>query len=137
MKYEWLPTGWIEAAQDETQWNETRRNLEQTIQRLLRASEALPYAAVVGELADEHAQVCILVFAQKRPRLTSYLTSQFKINFKCNFVQGTVDKLIGKALLAVDYISDSLTKEQILPLVSVIATLMLIGAAGYGMSYLA
>ncbi|XP_050581000.1 dnaJ homolog subfamily C member 16 [Bombus affinis] len=106
LKYEWLPTGWIEAAQDETQWNETRRNLEQTIQRLLRASEALPYAAVVGELADEHAQ-------------------------------GTVDKLIGKALLAVDYISDSLTKEQILPLVSVIATLMLIGAAGYGMSYLA
>ncbi|XP_043250790.1 dnaJ homolog subfamily C member 16 [Colletes gigas] len=105
LKYEWLPTGWIEAAQDEGQWNETRHNLEQTIQRLLRASEALPYAAVVGELADEHAQ-------------------------------GTVDKLIGKALLAVDYISDSLTKEQILPLVSVIATLMLIGAAGYGMSYL-
>ncbi|XP_076249530.1 dnaJ homolog subfamily C member 16 l(3)80Fg [Calliopsis andreniformis] len=105
LKYEWLPIGWIEAAQDENQWNETRRNLEQTLQRLLRASEALPYAAVVGELADEHAQ-------------------------------GTVDKLIGKALLAVDYISDSLTKEQILPLVSVIATLMLIGAAGYGMSYL-
>lgn len=52
------------------------------------------------------------------------------------FLQGTVGKLIGKALLAVDYISDSLTKEQILPLVSVIATLMLIGAAGYGMSYL-
>ncbi|KOC69315.1 DnaJ like protein subfamily C member 16 [Habropoda laboriosa] len=107
LKYEWLPTVWIEAAQDETQWNETRRNLEQTIQRLLRASEALPYAAVVGELADEHAQA------------------------------GTVDKLIGKALLAVDYISDSLTKEQILPLVSVIATIMLLGAAGYGMSYLA
>lgn len=54
--------GSIEAAQDENQWNETRRNLEQTLQRLLRASEALPYAAVVGELADEHAQVCILIF---------------------------------------------------------------------------
>lgn len=64
LKYEWLPTGWIEAAQDETQWNETRRNLEQTIQRLLRASEALPYAAIVGELADEHAQVCSLFFSK-------------------------------------------------------------------------
>ncbi|XP_015605119.1 dnaJ homolog subfamily C member 16 isoform X2 [Cephus cinctus] len=105
LKYEWLPTGWIETAQDENQWNETRKNLEQTIQRLLRASEALPYAAEVGELADEHAQ-------------------------------GTVDRLIGRALLAVDYISDSLTKEQLLPLISVIATLMLIGVAGYGMSYL-
>lgn len=71
MKYEWLPTGWIEAAQDESQWNETRRNLEQTIQRLLRASEALPYAAVVGELADEHAQVHILIFKKK---LVNYIT---------------------------------------------------------------
>ncbi|XP_043269682.1 dnaJ homolog subfamily C member 16 [Venturia canescens] len=105
LKYEWLPTGWIEAAQDEKQLNETRRNLEHTLQRLLRVSEALPYAAKVEELADEHAQ-------------------------------GTVDRLIGRALLAVDYISDSLTKEQILPLISVFATLMIIGALGYGMSYL-
>lgn len=105
LKYEWLPHGWVEATQDDHIWNETRRHLEKTIQKLLRATEALPYAAVVGELADEHAQ-------------------------------GTVDKLIGRALLAVDYISDNLTKEQILPLISVLATLMLIGAAGYGMSYL-
>ncbi|KAI4487511.1 hypothetical protein M0804_005660 [Polistes exclamans] len=105
LKYEWLSKGWFEAAQDESQWNETRHTLEQTIQRLLCASEALSYAAIVGELADEHAQ-------------------------------GTVDRLIGRALLAVDYISDNFTKEQILPLMSVLATLMLIGAAGYGMSYL-
>ncbi|KAI4484446.1 hypothetical protein M0802_013044, partial [Mischocyttarus mexicanus] len=105
LKYEWLSKGWFEAAQDESQWNETRHTLEQTLQRLLCASEALSYAAIVGELADEHAQ-------------------------------GTVDRLIGRALLAVDYISDSFTKEQILPLMSVLATLMLIGAAGYGMSYL-
>ncbi|RLU16233.1 hypothetical protein DMN91_011993 [Ooceraea biroi] len=105
LKYEWLPNGWIEAAQDDRVWNETRRHLEKTIQKLLRATEALPYAAVVGELEDEHAQ-------------------------------GTVDRLIGRALLAVDYISDNLTKEQILPLLSVLATLMLIGVAGYGMSYL-
>lgn len=52
------------------------------------------------------------------------------------FFQGTVDRIIGRALLAVDYISDNLSKEQILPLLSVLATLMLIGVAGYGMSYL-
>lgn len=57
LKYEWLPSGWIEAAHDEKQLNETRRNLEHTLQRLLRVSEALPYAAKVEELADEHAQV--------------------------------------------------------------------------------
>ncbi|EFN79950.1 dnaJ homolog subfamily C member 16 [Harpegnathos saltator] len=106
LKYEWLPNGWADAAQDERIWNETRRHLEKTIQKLLRATEALPYAAVIEELADEHAQ-------------------------------GTVGRLIGRALLAVDYISDNLTKEQILPLISVLATLVLIGAAGYGMSYLA
>ncbi|XP_066588233.1 dnaJ homolog subfamily C member 16 [Prorops nasuta] len=105
LKYEWLPNGWINAVQDEHQWNKTRQTLEQTIQRLLRASEALPYAAVVRELTDEHAQ-------------------------------GTVEKLIKRALLTVDYLSDNFTKEQILPLISLLATLMLIGAAGYGMSYL-
>lgn len=60
LKYEWLPNGWVEAAQDERVWNETRRHLQKTIQKLLRATEALPYAAVIGELADEHAQVCVL-----------------------------------------------------------------------------
>lgn len=57
LKYEWLPNDWMEATRDENQWNETRRDLEQTLQKLLRASEALPYAAEVSELADEHAQV--------------------------------------------------------------------------------
>lgn len=60
LKYEWLPNGWVDAAQDERVWNETRRHLEKTIKKLLRATEALPYAAVIGELADEHAQVHIL-----------------------------------------------------------------------------
>ncbi|KAF7992695.1 hypothetical protein HCN44_005039 [Aphidius gifuensis] len=105
LKYEWLSNCWSEATKDENKLNETRKNLEQTIQRLLKVNEALPYAAKVDELADEHAQ-------------------------------GTVGKLIGRALLAVDYISDSLTKEQVLPLVSVIATLILICIGGYGMSYL-
>lgn len=59
LKYEWLSTGWLKEVHDENQWNETKRNLELTIQRLLRVSEALPYAAVVGELADEHALVNI------------------------------------------------------------------------------
>ncbi|KAK0166405.1 hypothetical protein PV328_004828 [Microctonus aethiopoides] len=105
LKYEWLPNGWFEATRDDNKWNETRRKLEQTLQRLLRVTEALPYAAKVEELADEHAQ-------------------------------GTVGKLIGRALLAVDYISDNISKEQILQLISIIATIMLIGAAAYGMLYL-
>lgn len=60
VKYEWFSTGWAQAIADENQWNETRLNLEQTIQRLLRASEALPFAAEVQELADEHALVRLL-----------------------------------------------------------------------------
>ncbi|XP_011498447.1 PREDICTED: dnaJ homolog subfamily C member 16 [Ceratosolen solmsi marchali] len=105
IKYEWFSVDWTETTTDENQWNETRLNLEQTIQKLLRASEALPYAAEVQELTDEHAL-------------------------------GMVDKLISKAMLAVDYLSDNLKKEQILPLLSALATLLLIGAVGYGMLYL-
>ena len=59
LKYQWLPNGWIDSNQDENRWNKTRQDLEQTIQRLLRSSEALPYAAEVGELADEHALVLL------------------------------------------------------------------------------
>lgn len=50
--------------------------------------------------------------------------------------QGTVDRLIGRALLAVDFISESFKKEEILPVISVLFTIVLIGAVGYGMSYL-
>lgn len=57
LKYEWLPNGWIDGNQNEDRWNESRQNLEKAIQRLLRTTEALPYAAEVGELADEHALV--------------------------------------------------------------------------------
>lgn len=57
VKYEWLSSGWVGSSKDDNQWNETRQNLERTIQRLLRASEALPYAAILRELDDEHAQV--------------------------------------------------------------------------------
>lgn len=105
LKYEWLPNGWIDGNQNEDRWNESRQNLEKAIQRLLRTTEALPYAAEVGELADEHAL-------------------------------GTVDRLIGRALLAVDFISESFKKEEILPVISVLFTIVLIGAVGYGMSYL-
>ncbi|XP_044593084.1 dnaJ homolog subfamily C member 16 [Cotesia glomerata] len=105
LKYEWLKTRWIEPTQDENKWNESRQSLEQTIQRLLRTTEALPYAAKIEELADEHAQ-------------------------------GTIDRIIGKALLAVDYISDNISKNQILLLISVITTFILIGAVTYGLSYL-
>ena len=57
VKYEWFSSGWAETISDDSQWNETRLNLEQTIQRLLRASEALTYSAEVQELLDEHALV--------------------------------------------------------------------------------
>jgi DnaJ family protein C protein 16 len=59
IKYEWFNIDWTETTTDDNQWNETRLNLEQTIQRLLRASEALTYAAEVQELTDEHALVKI------------------------------------------------------------------------------
>lgn len=61
VKYEWLPNGWQDAIKDDHTWNETRQNLEQTIQKCLKASESLPYTAVVGELADEHALVLFTI----------------------------------------------------------------------------
>lgn len=64
LKYEWLPYEWIEAVEDDRIWNETRTHLEKTIQKLLRTTEALPYAAVVGDLTDEHAQVHLYLYRE-------------------------------------------------------------------------
>lgn len=55
---------------------------------------------------------------------------------KLTIFQSMLDRLVGKAMLAVDYLSDNLTRDQILPILSAIATLTFIVAIGYGMSYL-
>ena len=62
VKYEWFGSGWAQATAGEEKWNETRLNLEQTIHRLLRSSEALLYTAEVQELSDEHALVKYLEY---------------------------------------------------------------------------
>ena len=46
LKYEWAPHEWQASSSNE--WNETRALLESTIDRLLRASEALSYETVVN-----------------------------------------------------------------------------------------
>ncbi|KAL7306855.1 hypothetical protein TKK_0001016 [Trichogramma kaykai] len=55
VKYEWFKSAWSQVTSNEDQWNQTRLNLEQNIKKLLRSNEALPYAAEVQELSDEHA----------------------------------------------------------------------------------
>ena len=47
-----------------------------------------------------------------------------------------VDKLVSRAIAAFEYILEQLTREQILTFLSVLVTLLVIAAAGYGMSYL-
>lgn len=74
----------------------------------------LRYGQPVGQLLQQMLEIAMSIF----------------------YLQGTVDRLIVRALLAVDYISDSLSKEQILPLVYGVVTLIVIGFLGYGMSYL-
>ncbi|XP_066997779.2 dnaJ homolog subfamily C member 16 [Anabrus simplex] len=103
IKYEWLPHTWNGAESQE--WNETRDRLESTIQRLLHASEALSYEAVIKELIDEHAQ-------------------------------GIVSRIVSKLLLAADFLKDNLTKDQLLPVLSVLATVSFIVIVGYIMTYL-
>ncbi|XP_071446764.1 dnaJ homolog subfamily C member 16 isoform X1 [Hetaerina americana] len=102
IKYEWLHGEWDVSRQ---QWNETRDQLEATIQRLLHASEALSYEAVVKELIDEHAQ-------------------------------GVMTRIINKLLIMAEFLKDSVTKDQLLPAISVVATVLFIVAGGYVMSYL-
>ncbi|GFG31560.1 hypothetical protein Cfor_00470 [Coptotermes formosanus] len=102
IKYEWLPRTWSGAKSHE--WNETRDHLESTIQRLLRASGALSYEAVIKELIDEHAQ-------------------------------GIMSRILTKLLQTAEFFRDNMTKDQLLPLLSIVATILFIVAGGYILSY--
>ena len=57
LEYQWLHHDWSETVENDNQWNETRKSLEQMIKKLLYSSEALLHAAQIGELKDEHALV--------------------------------------------------------------------------------
>ena len=50
--------------------------------------------------------------------------------------QGVVSRLLSKLLLTAEYLNENLGKEHILPALSVLATVLVILAAGYFMSYL-
>lgn len=50
--------------------------------------------------------------------------------------QGVISKVITKVFLVYDSLRDSLDKEHVLPVVSVIGTIAIIFAAGYLMSHL-
>ncbi|KAJ1527591.1 hypothetical protein ONE63_007554 [Megalurothrips usitatus] len=102
IKYEWLPSC-LNPAMD--QWNDTKSNLESTIQRLLQSNAALSGEAIVKELIDEHAQ-------------------------------GMVTRMVNKLLLTADFLKESIGKDQILPAISVLGTILFIIGGGYLMAYL-
>ncbi|GAB0090549.1 DnaJ homolog subfamily C member 16 [Sergentomyia squamirostris] len=61
IKYEWVDEARLHIFQVDNEtadhnYNHTKQKLDDTIQRLLRASEALTYEAEVKDLLDEHAQ---------------------------------------------------------------------------------
>lgn len=50
--------------------------------------------------------------------------------------QGLVSKVITKILVTYDMLRDSLDKEHVLPIISIIGTIVFILGAGYLMAYL-
>ncbi|XP_055385041.1 dnaJ homolog subfamily C member 16 isoform X2 [Condylostylus longicornis] len=110
IKYEWVTGTRLsiqkrENESDEQTFNHTKQKLDDTIQRLLRASEALSYEALVKDLLDEHAQ-------------------------------GALGKVLNKLLFFVDYLTDNIGQEHILPALSVLATIAFMFLVGYLMVYL-
>jgi hypothetical protein len=50
--------------------------------------------------------------------------------------QGMVGRLLNKIFLTTEYLRDNVTKEQLLPALSVLGTVIFIVVAGYFMAYL-
>lgn len=79
IKYEWVSGTRLnikrkENEPDESTLNQTRQKLDDTIQRLLRNSEALTYEALVKDLLDEHAQGLLGKFLSKIMLIYEYFT---------------------------------------------------------------
>jgi DnaJ family protein C protein 16 len=49
--------------------------------------------------------------------------------------QGIVSKILTKLLQTADFFKDNITKDQLLPFLSVVATILFIVAGGYILSY--
>ncbi|KAL7021158.1 hypothetical protein ACKWTF_011779 [Chironomus riparius] len=60
VKFEWINDPVLEETssieEDETNYNQTKRKIDDTIQKLLKSTEALAYEAEVLDLFDEHSQ---------------------------------------------------------------------------------
>ena len=50
--------------------------------------------------------------------------------------QGIMSKILSKLLQTADFFRDNITKDQLLPVLSVVATILFIVAVGYILSYL-
>lgn len=123
VKYEWLMEKW----EAEENLNDTAQKLESTISRLLRSTEALPYEAFVKVFLCGHLVSLLLI---NRVTLCD-LQELFD-----EHAQGILARILTKLIMFSSSIYDCLDKDQILPVVSIIGTLIFIVAIGYLMAYL-
>nr|CAD7444027.1 unnamed protein product [Timema bartmani] len=128
IKYEWLSHMWDTPETHE--WNETREHLESTIQRLLHDSEALSYEAVVkvGCLPCRSKESNRYRYAHWHGGDDSELIDEH--------AQGIVSRILTKLLVTADFLKDNVTRDQLLPVISVLATIIFIIVGGYVMTYL-
>jgi DnaJ family protein C protein 16 len=50
--------------------------------------------------------------------------------------QGIMSKILTKLLQTADFFRDSITKDQLLPVLSIVATILFVVAGGYILSYI-
>lgn len=121
VKYEWVKNKW----QLEPNLNDTTRFLDNTITRILRSTEALSYEAFVKVLNKTfYAKLLYLI----KLHLNQDLFDEH--------AKGLLGKIFTKLLAFSENVYEGMDKTQILPLLSVIGTILFILIVGYFMAYL-
>lgn len=120
VKYEWVKCKW----QMEPNLNDTTHLLDNTISKILRSTEALSYEAFVKVSLDLFPVQNLYVFL-----------CFFKDLFD-EHAKGLLAKIINKLITFSQNVYEGMDRSQILPLISVIGTIIFILIVGYFMAYL-
>uniref|UniRef100_A0A1A9ZXJ7 Thioredoxin domain-containing protein n=1 Tax=Glossina pallidipes TaxID=7398 RepID=A0A1A9ZXJ7_GLOPL len=135
--------------------NQTKSQIDSTIQRLLKTSEALTYEAFIklkhaivvaansnyiscwfNTIAFAIFEYNLLASLLFRMRTISLFVVLARANLLDEHAQDFINKWISKIFYIFDYIIDNIEEEHILATISLLGTIVFMFAVGYAMVYL-
>ncbi|XP_076359404.1 dnaJ homolog subfamily C member 16 l(3)80Fg isoform X2 [Tachypleus tridentatus] len=102
VRYQWLDAKW---SIKPDAMNNTKKKLEENLEKLIQTTEGLPYHAKVAILSDEQAR-------------------------------GLFSRIVNRFIIMGDLLRDNISRQEVLPAISIVLSVAFVIIVGYVMSYL-